>query len=166
MPPLRLEEFLPYRLNVLAATVSESLATLYAERYGISIPEWRVIATLGQFERMTGRDIASHSRMHKTTVSRAAAALEAKGWIKRETNRADLREAFLTLKPKGRAVYDDLVPRATTFADGLLDGLDRQERAALDRLIGHLMQRARRGAADPVPETARGCRPRRSSTRC
>lgn len=143
-PPLRLEEFLPYRLNVLAATVSESLATLYAERYGIGIPEWRIIATLGQFGRMTGRDIASHSRMHKTTVSRAAAALEAKGWIKREANRADLREAFLALKPKGRAVYDDLVPRALSFADGLLDGLNAQERAVLDHLIRHLMLRAGR----------------------
>jgi DNA-binding MarR family transcriptional regulator len=127
---------------VLAAPVSESLASLYSTKYGIGIPEWRVIATLGQFGRMTARDIGAHSRMHKTTVSRAVTQLEAKGFVKREANRADMREAFLSLKPRGREMYEDLVPTALAFAARVMDGLGPDERNALDRLITHLAERA------------------------
>ena len=71
--PLKLEEFLPYRLNVVASLVSQALSRIYADRYGIGVPEWRVLVTLGQFGMMTGKAIGSHSHMHKTKVSRAVA---------------------------------------------------------------------------------------------
>src|SRR3712207_3443255 len=87
---LKLEEFLPYRLNVLASTVSQSLARLYDERYGISIPEWRVLATLGQFGTLTAAEIGRHSHMHKTKVSRAVTQMEGKSLLRREPNRADM----------------------------------------------------------------------------
>src|SRR5215470_20185300 len=111
-PLLEIEHFLPYRLNVVAETVSRALSQLYAERYGIGVPEWRVIATLGEYERMTARDIGTHSRMHKTKVSRAVAALEKKELIERAPNEDDMREAFLALTAPGLRVHQDLAPRA------------------------------------------------------
>jgi len=72
--PLKLEEFLPYRLNVVASLVSQALSRVYADRYGIGVPEWRVLVTLGQFGMMTGKAIGAHSHMHKTKVSRAGRA--------------------------------------------------------------------------------------------
>src|ERR1043165_1875327 len=114
--PLKLEEFLPYRLNVVASLVSQALSRVYAERYGIGVPEWRVLVTLGQFGLMTGKAIGQHSHMHKTKVSRAVALLEKRKLLTRRANRADLREAFLALTPTGRAMYDDLAPIALDFA--------------------------------------------------
>jgi DNA-binding transcriptional MocR family regulator len=108
---LRLEEFLPYRLNYVAAEVSQALSGIYGKRFGISIPEWRVIATLGQFGSLAARDIGQHSRMHKTTVSRAVTTLEKRKLIARRANRDDLREAFLTLTEAG------LLGRALPGAD-------------------------------------------------
>ena len=99
---LRLEEFLPYRLNVCATLVSQALSRIYADRYGIGVPEWRVLVTLGQFGMMTGKAIGTHSHMHKTKVSRAVALLEQRKLVTRRANRADLREAFLALTPAGR----------------------------------------------------------------
>ena len=78
-PLVVLERFLPYRLNVLASLTSNALAQIYAERFGLSIPAWRVVATLGQYEVRTARDIAAHGVMHKSTVSRAVSALEQRG---------------------------------------------------------------------------------------
>jgi len=144
---LPLATFLPYRLNVLAATVSESLATLYARRFGIDIPQWRVLATLGEFERMTARDVCAHAKMNKTTASRAVAALHARGLVRREVDRADARQVFLSLKPKGRQVYEALVPEALDFAARLVDGLDTADRAALERILVHLTARATPPAA-------------------
>lgn len=142
-PPLALERFLPYRLNVVAEGVSRALSRLYAERHDIGIPEWRVIATLGQYRRMTARDIGAHSRMHKTKVSRAVAVLEDRGLVRREHNQADLREAFLTLTGTGRAVYLDLAPRALAFERALDDALGRRARARLDEALRRLEERAR-----------------------
>ena len=99
---IELEGFLPYRLNVLATLVSQSLAKVYGDRFGISIPEWRVLATLGQFREKTAREIGLHSHMHKTTVSRAVAALAERNLIARRPNREDMREAYLTMTPKGQ----------------------------------------------------------------
>ena len=73
---LKLEEFLPYRLNVCASLVSHALSRIYADRYRIGVPEWRVLVTLGQFGAMTAKAIGAHSHMHKTKVSRAVALLE------------------------------------------------------------------------------------------
>src|SRR5262249_58602947 len=111
-PLLELERFLPYRLNVVAESVSRALSRLYAERYGIGVPEWRVIATLGEYGRMTAKQVGAHRRMHKTKVSRAVAALEEKGLVAREPNEEDMREAFLALPGRGLQFYRDLVPPA------------------------------------------------------
>jgi DNA-binding MarR family transcriptional regulator len=147
-PPLRLEGFLPYRLVVLATTVSEAFSSLYSARFGLGIPEWRVLATLGQFGRALGRDIAAHGRMHKTTVSRAAAQLVEAGLVRREPSRRDQREAYLSLTAKGRKVYEEVAPTALAFSARLLDGLSAGDRAALDRILLHLTARADAVAAD------------------
>src|SRR5215210_2293670 len=131
--PLKLEEFLPYRLNVVASLVSQALSRIYADRYGIGVPEWRVLVTLGQYGMMTGTAIGSHSHMHKTKVSRAVALLEKRKLITRRANRADLREAFLALTPAGRATYDDLAPIALDFANRLSEVVDTADRAAFER---------------------------------
>ena len=78
--PLKLEEFLPYRLNVVASLVSQALSQIYADRYGIGVPEWRVLVTLGQYGMMTGKAIGEHSHMHKTKVSRAVALSKRASW--------------------------------------------------------------------------------------
>jgi DNA-binding MarR family transcriptional regulator len=141
--PLRLEAFLPYRLNVLASTVSQALSKIYSQRYGIGVPEWRVIATLGEFGSMTGKSIGAHSHMHKTKVSRAVANLEKRKLVVRRTNRADQREAFVTLTPAGCAMYEDLAPIALAFVDNLLQTIDRGDLAAFDRTVSLLTERSK-----------------------
>jgi DNA-binding MarR family transcriptional regulator len=140
--PLKLEEFLPYRLNVVASLASQALSRVYAERYRIGVPEWRVLVTLGQYGTMTGKTIGAHSHMHKTKVSRAVALLEKRKLLARRVNRADMREAFLSLTPAGRAIYQDLVPVAGAFARRLLEAIDPADRAAFDRALARLTERA------------------------
>lgn len=141
--PLKLEEFLPYRLNVVANLVSQALSRLYVERYGIGVPEWRILVTLGQFEVMTAKAIGAHSHMHKTKVSRAVSDLERRKLVMRRENRADRREAFLSLTPAGRAIYNDLAPGALDFADRLLEMIDPNDRPAFERAIARLSDPSR-----------------------
>src|ERR1700693_3571104 len=106
--PLRLENFLPYRLNVVANLVSQALSRIYAQRYAIGVPEWRVLVTLGQYGVMTGKAIGAHTHMHKTKVSRAVALMEERKLLVRRANRADLRESFLSLTAAGRTMYEEV----------------------------------------------------------
>jgi DNA-binding MarR family transcriptional regulator len=145
---LKLEDFLPYRLNVCANIVSTALSGIYADRYKIGVPEWRVLVTLGQFGLMTAKAIGIHSHMHKTKVSRAVATLERRKLIARRANREDLREAFLSLTPAGRDIYNDLAPSALEFARKMMETVEPADRAALGRALNKLTERAAQIAAD------------------
>ncbi len=146
--PLKLEEFLPYRLNVVANVVSQALSRLYATRYGIGVPEWRVLVTLGQYGMMTGKAVGEHSHMHKTKVSRAVALLETRKLLTRRANRSDLRESFLSLTPAGRAIYDDMAPIALDFAKRLTALIDPADRAAFERAVDRLTESSAKLAAE------------------
>jgi DNA-binding MarR family transcriptional regulator len=139
---LKLDEFLPYRLNVCSSLVTQALSRIYAERYRMGVPEWRVLVTLGELGPMTAKAVGQHSHMHKTKVSRAVAQLERRKLVSRRINRADLREAFLSLTPSGRAIYDELVPAALEFVRQLMKTVDPADRAALDRALTKLIERS------------------------
>ncbi|MDX3809984.1 MAG: MarR family transcriptional regulator, partial [Bosea sp. (in: a-proteobacteria)] len=119
---LRLERFLPYRLNVVGTLGGHALGRIYTEHFGIGIPEWRVVAQLGEFGKLTSRDIGELAQMHKTKVSRAVTELEKRGFVSRAENRQDRRESFVTLTPAGKRVYDQIVPLALGFEARWIEG--------------------------------------------
>ena len=133
---------MPYRLNVLATIVSQGFARLYSERFGISIPEWRVIAMLGQHRTLTSKGIGERTHMHKTMVSRAVTDLERHGLLSRLPNRDDKREAFLSLTESGRRIYTEIVPLAREYAARLTADLSEADRAAFDRIVAVLRDRS------------------------
>jgi len=130
-PPLILEAFTPYRLNKAAEAVSHRFASLYRDQYGLTRPEWRTLATLGQFGTMTATAIGTHSSMHKTKVSRAVLALEQRRWLLRKRDETDRRVENLVLTPAGRKAYLDLVKVAHDFEAELLQQLGPRGAAAL-----------------------------------
>ncbi|MCC5979601.1 MAG: winged helix-turn-helix transcriptional regulator [Salinarimonas sp.] len=149
---LRLEEFLPYRLVILSARTSNAVARIYAERFQLTIPQWRIIATLGQYPVCTGRDIALHGMMHKSTVSRAVAALVKRGLLRKEPNAYDMREEHLRLTDEGRAIYEAVVPQARAFEEEITAAFDPAERKEFIRLIEKLDAHTRKLAPDHDPD--------------
>ncbi len=88
-PPERLDlfHFVPFRLNRLAAEVSSALSSEYQARYGLDIPEWRVLATLGlRHDACSAQYIAHCTRTHKSTISRAVSALMKREIVERVEN--------------------------------------------------------------------------------
>ena len=137
-PALHLTQFIPFRLNRLAQGVSDHLAEVYKHKFGLEIPEWRVIATVGPMWSCTAQHIADTTRMHKTRVSRAIANLVKRDLIERTSNADDRREMELRLTKSGRAMYTELVPLALERERALLASLNEEElrsfNEALDRL--------------------------------
>lgn len=128
---LALEGFMPYRLARAAEIVSRKFAALYRDRHGLTRPEWRTLATIGQFGRVTATEIGAHSSMHKTKVSRAIRALEQRKWLTRTPDTADRRIEHIELTREGRRHYRDLAEMARGFEARMFETLGQ---AGADRL--------------------------------
>lgn len=134
--------FVPFRLNRLAAEVSSALSVEYATRYGLDIPEWRVLATLGfRHDACSAQYIAQCTRTHKSTISRAVTALMKRQMIERVENVDDRREFRLRLTRKGKTLYEELIPRLLRKEQEILSCLSAQERRDFARLLGKIEQR-------------------------
>lgn len=140
-PGLDLDRFLPYQVSVLAARLSAALSRVYAERFGISIAEWRVIAHLSQHRKVSVREVQARVAMDKSKVSRAAARLESAGLVEKRVNAADRRLVELSLSRKGRRLYGEIAPLALAFEADLLAGLPAAEVAAFRAAVGTLLAR-------------------------
>jgi DNA-binding MarR family transcriptional regulator len=136
---LDLFRFVPFRLNRLAAEVSNALSSEYQERYGLDIPEWRVLATLGfRNDACSAQFISDCTRTHKSTISRAVTALMQRQIIERVENEDDRREFRLRLTRKGRSLYEELIPRLLRREQEILACLSAQERKDLAALLGKI----------------------------
>jgi DNA-binding MarR family transcriptional regulator len=141
-PKLHLENFLPYRLSVLSNTVSGAIAAAYFAHFGLTIPEWRVMAVLAATPGLSAAEVTARTAMDKVAVSRAVANLLEAGRLRRTTAKADRRRTHLELTPSGTRVYSQVVPMALDYERHLVAPLSREDRQALDRLLRILLGRA------------------------
>jgi DNA-binding MarR family transcriptional regulator len=136
---LDLFRFMPFRLNRLAAEVSAALSGEYQERYGLDIPEWRVLATLGfRNDACSAQYIAHCTRTHKSTISRAVTALMTRKLVERVENEDDRREFRLRMTRKGKALYAQLIPRLKRKESEIMACLTSQEHEDFARLLGKI----------------------------
>jgi DNA-binding MarR family transcriptional regulator len=163
-PLIELERFLPYRLSVLANVVGTAIAAAYEERFGLSIPEWRVIAVLSRYPGLSAREVAQKTRMDAVAVSRAVNRLLNAGRLRRAIAPDDRRRSVLQVSEAGAAVYREVAPLALAFERSLLESLSPAESAQFDRLLGVLTERAERLSATLRTEPGKPARGNRRQT--
>ncbi len=136
---LDLFRFVPFRLNRLAAEVSAALSSEYQARYGLDIPEWRVLATLGfRNQACSAQYIAHCTRTHKSTISRAVTSLMARQLVERVENKDDRREFALRMTRKGKALCEKLIPRLLRKEEEIMSCLSAGEQKDFARLLGKI----------------------------
>ena len=138
---LHLDDFLPYRLSVLTNRVSGAIARHYSERFNLTVPEWRVMAVLGGTSGLSAREVAARTAMDKVQVSRAVATLMKSKRVQRQADESDGRITRLSLTPRGRAIYDEIVPLALRLEAVLLSALSKEECRQLSDLLDKLSRR-------------------------
>ncbi len=132
---LVLEEFLPFRLNRLSESISLKFAQHYKREYGMTRPEWRALAALGQHGELTSTQIGKFSTMHKTKVSRAVQALSKRGWLHRQRDDNDRRVEYVKLTPNGRKNYVKIVELAHAFEEELTASMDESAKATVQSAL-------------------------------
>lgn len=135
---LKLESFIPYRMSVTSNRISRVIASVYSARFGLSIPEWRVIATLGDRNEETARDLVERTAMDKVAVSRAVSSLVKKKLVRRNAVQHDGRITLLRLSPAGRKVYEEIGPLALNLEEEVLANLSEDDTQTLHRILDQL----------------------------
>lgn len=139
---LILEDFLPYRLSITSHSVSTNIARVYEKRFGVSIPEWRVIAVLGRYPGLSAVEVADRTLMDKVAVSRAVTKLVKNGRIDRQFADADRRRSILKLSEAGRAVHNEIAPLALRFERDLLQDISDKDYKTFSAVLTEMLDKA------------------------
>lgn len=134
----RLSDFLPYLMSVTTNAVSDLVAGKYRERFGLKIPEWRVMAVLGDAGALTQRDLVGATRMDKVAVNRACKVLEDRGLAARSPNDRDGRSHHLELTAAGKAMHAEIMPLALGMEKQLFAVLSAQERRDFKAVLARI----------------------------
>lgn len=147
-PVLELGAFMPYRLNMLAHLVSQGIAVIYEDRFGLTAAQWRVMAAVAENPGITAQKVVELTPMDKVTVSRAVAVLSEKELMERRGSQSDGRVALLSLTGEGQRIYRQIAPQALAYSARLQQCLSESERKAYLHLTRKLINAARELADD------------------
>lgn len=146
---LKLDAYLPYRLSVASNAVSGLIARAYQDRFGLTVPQWRLICVLAEDGGLTQGQIVARTVMDKVTVSRAAQGLLKRRLIVRSEHHADGRSHVLALTEAGAGLHAEIAPLALAYEAALIAGLAPDEVALLKRLLSRLQSAAGQLAGEP-----------------
>jgi DNA-binding MarR family transcriptional regulator len=145
---LKLDDYLPYRLSIASNEVSRLIARAYEDRFGLTIPQWRLICVLAEDGPATPQALVGRTVMDKVMVSRAAQALVARHLVRREPNLSDGRSHHLELTQAGRQLHAEVSPLALSYEQSVIEGLSPAEVAGLKALLLRIQDKASRLAED------------------
>ncbi|MFB0613505.1 MarR family winged helix-turn-helix transcriptional regulator [Aurantiacibacter poecillastricola] len=151
-PANALSQFLPYQLSLASNAVSGRIAMEYRQRWGLSIPEWRVMAVLGDVGPLTQRDLTRRTLMDKVAVNRACKGLEERDLGVRTPNESDGRSHLLDLTEAGRAMHAEIMPLAREIERQMFDGFSKEELDLFRRLLDRSRKQAEELGALDVDE--------------
>jgi DNA-binding MarR family transcriptional regulator len=139
----RLADFLPYQLSVTSNAVSGRIAQEYRSRFGLKVPEWRVMAVLGDSGPMTQRQLTAFTLMDKVAVNRACKELEERGLASREPNAKDGRSHLLELTDAGRQMHGEIMPLALEMERRLFSNFSEEDVEAFRSLLVRIKEEVR-----------------------
>lgn len=139
---LSLQEFIPYKLAVAANRLSQSIGSLFERKYGIQIPEWRILMALHSCGPMAPNEVVEHTSMDKARVSRAQRRLVELDLVTPSADPRDGRRLVLFLTRKGAGMCDAIIPEARQTEAWFLSVLSESEREVLDTVLSRLLERS------------------------
>lgn len=136
--PLQLDQWLPYRLFIVAGRVAEVLANFYGPRFGLAQAAWRIMTTVASRPGASAREIGQACALDQFAVSRGIAQLVSLGFARRKAAANDRRFAAVELSRRGHAVFGEIAELARALEGQLLQSLTDAERDALDQALKRL----------------------------
>ncbi|HEX7013397.1 MAG TPA: MarR family winged helix-turn-helix transcriptional regulator [Steroidobacter sp.] len=155
---LHVEDFLTFRLTRLSNALRANLTKPYLEEFGLSLPEWRILALAARFAPMRFSEVTTRTNMDKGQVSRTLRAMAKRGLTKLKTIRgarssdALAAPVMVSITPKGQALYRSVLPVARRRQAEMLLTLTESERVALYATLDKLFSAVGSTTSDDAGE--------------
>ncbi len=137
-----LHSYAPCQMATLTHTIMRSVAAVFEERFGISIPEWKVLAIIHEAPGLSAVAVARLAQMDTVAVSRAVTKLMDVGYVVRDLDTEDRRRSVLNLSTEGSALYTQVAPLALEIQASLFEDLSDEEMLMFRRIIRKLDARS------------------------
>jgi DNA-binding MarR family transcriptional regulator len=139
---LQLDAFLPFLLSTASNAVSNLVAHAYQTRFGLTIPQWRVLAVLAESQGLTQQDLCDRTLMDKVTVSRGVQGLVTRKLVGRSPHSTDRRSHVLVLSGAGRRLVGEVTPAALAVERLLLKEFSAKEIEGVASFLRRIRARA------------------------
>ncbi|WP_312795031.1 MarR family winged helix-turn-helix transcriptional regulator [Tianweitania sp.] len=110
-----IRDLFSFQLQRLAGLSTRIAALSIRPKYGLTPREWRVLAVLKYLGEVPLQELAKHSGLLKSQMSRTVSTMIERGYIARTANPEDGRSILLRLSPEGavlsRRILDDSFQR-------------------------------------------------------
>jgi DNA-binding MarR family transcriptional regulator len=138
-----LNHYLPCQLATVSHAIMRSVSSVLEDRFGISTPEWKVLAIIADQPGLSAVSVSRRAEMDTVAVSRAVTKLLDRGLIERELDSEDRRRSVLSLSVAGAELYDQVVPVADELETSLIGEFSEEEKRVLEKAIRVLRSRSR-----------------------
>ena len=127
-------------LRTLAETHEQvfRVSARHIESLGLTPAQFDVIATLGDTEGMTCKELSAQSLITGGTLTPVLNRMEAKGLVSRCKGAQDSRQTIVSLTSEGQALYEDTFLPFVDYMATYFGKLTPAENVELERLLGKL----------------------------
>ena len=130
----RFTDSVPYLLNRAGVALGEKFSERIAP-YGVTLPMYRVLATLRQTGPKTLGDLSAAVSVELSTLSRLIGTMVKAGLVTRDRPPENARIVSIDITPPGEKLADDLMKIARHFELTMISDLTEGEVAQLKTML-------------------------------
>lgn len=159
----RARKSINFRVHALASSLFKGAQQYYVARYGVGIPEMRILSNLGSEGPLTATHLVALTAMDKGLLSRILNNLHARGLVTAVAPVSDPRRRTWSLSRSGKQLVETLRPEWRRREALIQASLSETERAALEEMLERLFV-ASESLREAEAQELRRARARKSRT--
>ena len=151
---LTVDAFITTLMSQVGNALRRTITLPYAEHFGLSVPEWRLLALLAPAGRMAFSELVTQSTSDKALVSRTLKLLDERGLVALQAEGPTPRKkVYCDITPAGLELHAQAIPIAQQRQAAAIRTLEPAERDAMYQALLKLRAYCAAAQGDPVPGT-------------
>ncbi|MFV0382646.1 MarR family winged helix-turn-helix transcriptional regulator [Paracoccus sp. (in: a-proteobacteria)] len=133
-----IRNYAPFLINVVSNAWQRRTSSIYRERFGLGITEWRVMSMLNIEPDITAHRVCAVVTMDKAAASRSLKTLLDGGYVTFDASPTDPRKRKWRLSGKGLQTHDEILAIALGCEAEMLEGVPPGDLETFLRVMRHL----------------------------
>ena len=131
---LTVDAFITTLMSQVGNALRRTITTPYAERFGLSVSEWRLLSLIAHSERIAFSELVEQSTSDKALVSRGLKRLEMQDLVLLQgEGNTPRKKIFCQVTAKGAALHREAIPFARAAQAAAICAIAPEDRDAMFR---------------------------------